>query len=393
MNEPQPAASLPTADPTATQPVAYGDGLHARGCPVVHGSGGEVIVVGHEEARRVAEDAETFSSVVSRFLQIPNGLDGEEHRRFRTLLDTYLDASVVQNLSGGFHAVAREVVAEHLTGETVTVDAVGDLGDTFAVRTMLDWLGWAPELEDRLVAWVKENNDATRSGELERTAAAAAEFDAIIDAAVVPKLAAPGEDVTSRLIEDDSLGRRLTREEVVSILRNWTGGDLSSMSYCIGVLLKALADDPPLQERLRVGVSDAEFEAIVDEVLRRDSPFVSNRRVTTCPVTLGGVEVPEGSQVRLHWTAANRDPEAFENPDGFAPEAHAGKNLVWGAGPHYCPGKALSMVELEAFLTELLRAASVRNPEGEDAQLAAVREIHPVGGWSSLPVTLVRLGG
>lgn len=51
------------------------------------------------------------------------------------------------------------------------------------------------------------------------------------------------------------------------------------------------------------------------------------------------------------------------------------------------------MVELEAFLTELLRAASVRNPEGEDAQLAAVREIHPVGGWSSLPVTLVRLGG
>jgi cytochrome P450 len=393
VNEPQSAAALPTADPTAAEPVAYGDGLHARGCPVVQSPGGEVIVVGHQETRRVAEDAEAFSSAVSRFLQIPNGLDGEEHRRFRVLLDTYLDVSVVQKLSGSFHAVAHDVVAEHLTEETVTVDAVGDLGDAFAVRTMLDWLGWAPELEDRLVAWVKENNDATRSGELERTAAAAAEFDAIIDAAVGPKLADPGEDVTSRLIKDESLGRRLTREEVVSILRNWTGGDLSSMSYCIGVLLKAVADHPPLQERLRAGVGAAEFEAIVDEVLRRDSPFVSNRRVTTCPVTLGGVEVPEGTQVRVHWTAANRDPEAFEDPDGFDPAAHASKNLVWGAGPHYCPGKALSMVELEAFLTELLRAASVRNPGGDKAPPAAVREIHPVGGWSSLPVTLVRLDG
>ena len=90
--------------------------------------------------------------------------------------------------------------------------------------------------------------------------------------------------------------------------------------------------------------------------------------------------------MRIHWTAANRDPVVFADADGFEPDAHADDNLVWGAGPHACPGKALSIVELQAFFEELLAAAEVTSAgEGE-------REVHPVGGWASLPVRLTARG-
>lgn len=293
--------------------------------------GEEVVVTGNALAREVAENPEQFSSGVSRFLQLPNGPDGEKHTEMRALIDRYLTAEEVGQLDPMFREIARELAEKAVSaGE---VDAVGDLGAQYAVRAMTAWLGWPSELNDTLVEWVADNNAATRSGELEHTAAVAERFDDIIRSVVEPLQDNPGDSVTSRLVHDDSLGRRLEFEEIVSVLRNWTAGDLSSMAYCIGVVLDALIRHPELQDRLAGGVSQKEFTAIADEILRADSPFVSNRSVTTCPVSLGGHDLPEGQRVRIHWTAANRDPDVFTDADGFERDAHADENLVWGAGP------------------------------------------------------------
>lgn len=372
-------------DPVGRDPRALGDDLLASParCPVVHTSGGEVLVTGHTEVVEVATDPRRYSSRASTHLQLPNGLDGADHARYRGLVDAYLAPGVVEKHAADFHRIARAVIGEHDLGGTV--DAVQGPGISFAVRAMTAWLGWPGDLEPRLIAWVRENVAATRSGDRDRTAAVAADFDGIIAGVIEHRMADPTafDDVTARLVHDTSLGRPLEPAEIVSVLRNWTGGDLSSMALCIGVVVAALAADEALQDRLRRGVSEAEFTAVIDELLRLDDPFVSNRRVTTCPVTLGGVEVPTGQRVRIHWTAANRDPEAFGTPDAFDPDANAGHNLVWGIGPHACPGRPLSMLELRAFVTELLAAATVR-----PASDAGVRATHPINGWISRPVVL-----
>lgn len=366
-----------------TEPRTYGDALLRDGVKVAK-DGGEVVVAGHDLAREVAEDPQRYSSAVSRFMQLPNGLDGEEHAKVRAMIERYLDAPAVEHLEPTFRELAREIVRDAAAQDSV--DAVGDIGAQYAVRAMTAWLGWPESVDDELVAWVADNNAATRSGELERTAAVAERFDDIIRSVVEPLRENPDDSVTSRLVQDESLGRPLEFEEVVSVLRNWTAGDLSSMAYCIGVIVDALIERPELKDRLAQGVSRAEFTAIVDDILRADSPFVSNRRVTTCPVSLDGVELPEGQKVRIHWTAANRDPETFPDVDGFDPDANAKDNLVWGAGPHACPGKELSVIELQAFTEELCAAADLsRAGDGE-------REVHPVGGWASLPVRLTARG-
>src|SRR5699024_6992987 len=140
---------------------------------------------------------------------------------------------------------------------------------------------------------------------------------------------------------------------------------------------------PEIAERLRIG-SPAEAAAIVDELLRIDDPFVSNRRVTTCPVTLAGQEIGAGVRVLIHWTSANRADPVFRAPDAFDPEGTASDILVYGTGGNVCPGRPLATLELVALMQELLEVAEVR-----PAPTAGEREIAAVGGWAHAPVVLV----
>jgi cytochrome P450 len=125
--------------------------------------------------------------------------------------------------------------------------------------------------------------------------------------------------------------------------------------------------------------------AAVEEILRIDDPFVSNRRVTTRTVSLGGEEIGEGEQVLLNWTAANRDQLVFGDPNRYDPAENAPHNLVFGIGPHVCPGRALTLMELRVMLEELLARTCWIEPSPDRP---AVRETTPVGGWARVPVVL-----
>lgn len=364
------------------------------GAPVAVDASGDWVVLGHAEAARVAGDPDTFSSAVSAHLQVPNGLDGERHAAFRKVIDPFFGPGRMAVLAPVLRSVAEDLVAA-LPRDT-PVDAVADIGSVFAVRAQTRWLGWPADLEPRLLAWMDDNHAATRSGDRSRTADVAASFDAIIEEVVAAKSgggeAAGRPDVTTELLGstvslDGQPARPLGRPEVVSILRNWTGGDLGSIALCVGVVLQGLAAAPALQARMRVA-GRAEKAAIIDELLRRDDPFVSNRRVTTCPVTLGGQQIGAGQRVRIHWTAANRDATVFGDPDAIEPESHADDNLVYGIGPHVCPGRPLATLELAVLIEVLLDACSVALCEG----IPTSREVSPVGGFASAGITLQPLG-
>ena len=147
-------------------------------------------------------------------------------------------------------------------------------------------------------------------------------FDHMIRALLETRRRAPIIDVTGELLGDTVDGRPLTTEEIVSILRNWTAGDLGSLATSVGVLVHFLASWPSIQREVRTLVEAGDQVALVaavEEILRIDDPFVSNRRVATRPVSLGGADMEEGDQVLLNWTAANRDPLVFGDPDRYDP--------------------------------------------------------------------------
>jgi cytochrome P450 len=367
-------------------PRAYTDTLRPLH-GIVRNAQGEWVLLRHALVVQAALDHERFSNAVSSHLQIPNGLDADEHTAYRAALDVFLDAQALAPFHERFRRVAAELLAALPRG--VAVDAVSQLGARYAVRAQSAWLSWPADLEERLVAWVAENHAATRSGDRAWTQRVAQSFDDIIrtvlDHCRGTAREHDAENVTARLMRTEVNGKPLGEAQIVSVLRNWTGGDLGSMALCVGVLLHYLATQPALQSRLRAGVPDAEFDAVIDEILRIDDPFVSNRRVTTCPVTIGGVALPEGARVKLNWTSANRDAAVFGDPDAMDPQRNAPHNLVYGIGKHVCPGRLLATLQMRILLRELLVAtASITL----DAQQPAERAISPVGGWAKLPVVL-----
>ena len=374
---------------------------------VIKNEAGEWVLLRHADVVAAALDDTRFSSQVSRFLQVPNGLDGAEHEHFRALIDSYLSKEALMPYVPVFKKVATELMSELPKGKTL--NAVDDIGAVFAVRAQCTWLGWPAELEPRLLQWMRDNHSASRSKDNATMTQVAQDFDDIIRLVISPyrntdamagmfnaSIAKNSTDVNSvniNSIDMNSItaqlccerinGRELSEAELVSILRNWTGGDLGSIALCVGVIIAYIAQHPE-QVNLWTKASDSELEAIIDEILRIDDPFVSNRRITTCPVSIGAHKLPKGARVQLNWTSANRDEVVFGD-NGFAPEAHAAANLVYGIGKHVCPGRLLATWQLriatQAFLTYF-----------KDLQLAAdfplEREQPPLGGYSNVPVVL-----
>lgn len=342
------------------------------------------VLRGHADVVKAANDPEVFSSAVSRHLQIPNGLDGADHARWRPLVDQWFTSERMAELAPRLRPVADAAVAA--LPRDREVDAVAALGEPYAVRATCTWLGWPLQLEAELLDWMADNHAGSRSGEYTHTAAVAERFDEIIRRLTWGRRDAGADapdDVTTELTRATIEGRELDDLEIVSILRNWTAGDLGSIALCIGVIARTMADRPAIQRAVRAAHDEATLDHAIDEILRIDDPFVSNRRVATHDVTLGDAEIAEGQRVLLHWTDANRDPARFGDPDAFDPAGNAEHNLVYGTGPHVCPGRPLATLELRTITQALLAATSWIDPGGE-----AERELPPLGGFRVAPVVL-----
>lgn len=376
---------IPTWEPLAPEVLADQRGAYDRqraACALARSPRG-VTLFRHADVVAAALDPQTWSSAASSRRVVPNAMDPPEHAPWRALVDGFFAPAQIAALEPRVHAIADAIVAALPRG--TVVDAVAEIGTPFAVRAQTAWLGWQG-IEDELLAWMADNHAATRSGNTARNAAVAATFDEIIRTQLrtrrAPGRAAP-VDPTAALLAATLDGQPLGESDIVSILRNWTAGDLASMAAAVGVVVWFLATHPDVQQALR---SHPEHLALaIDEMLRIDDPFLVNRRVTTRAARVGEHELDAGTRVYLNWTSANRDETVFGDPDTYRPERNAPNNLVYGTGIHACPGRPLATMELMAAVQALFNATTLIDP-APDA--VPERETYPLGGWRRAPVRL-----
>ena len=377
--------SIPTWEPLSEAVLADQRGAYdcmRRACPVARSPRG-VTLFRHTDVVAAAADSATFSSAASVHRNVPNTLDPPEHTAFRAAIDPFFTPERMRMLEPRLRSIAREILSRLPRG--APVDAVIDIGYPFAVCAQADWLGWQG-VEEELLTWMAQNHAATRSTDPSQMAAVAAAFDAIVAAQVRRRRrlggAAP-KDPTTELLQVVVNGQLLADAEIVSILRNWTAGDLGSMAAALGVVVHFLATHPEVQDALRQGSGN--LALAIDEMLRIDDPFLVNRRVTTAATRIAGFALEPGTRIYLNWTSANRDETVFGDPDAYRPPENASRNLVYGTGIHVCPGRPLATLELVVAIQELLSVTA-------RVELAAgampVRETYPLGGWRHLPVRL-----
>jgi cytochrome P450 len=172
---------------------------------------------------------------------------------------------------------------------------------------------------------------------------------------VAAKATDRADDFASALLEiHDEDPEALTQEEIASILFSLSFAGHETTNYLIGNLVRRLLED---RSRWEAVVADRSlFGAAVDETLRYDTSVPAWRRITRRPVTLGGVELPEGAKLFLWLAAAGRDASVFPEPERFdLQRANARHSLAFGKGIHYCIGAALGKLEAALALEGLVR--------------------------------------
>jgi cytochrome P450 len=171
------------------------------------------------------------------------------------------------------------------------------------------------------------------------------------------------EQLTTAMIQpsDDILGaiargiesHALSPGEGGIVLQTLLSAGGESTTSLLGNAVRLLAERQDLQQELRH--QPELIPALVEEMLRLESPFRLHLRSVPRDTVLGDVDIPAGSMVLLLWGAANRDPSVFERPDEVelnrpVPRRH----VAFGRGIHHCVGAPLARLEARIVLSVLL---------------------------------------
>jgi cytochrome P450 len=169
------------------------------------------------------------------------------------------------------------------------------------------------------------------------------------------KVAAPGDDLASDLIaiHAEAPGR-LTLDEIASILFSLSFAGHETTAGLISNTVRRLLEDPSRWDE--IAAQPGLIPMAVEETLRYDPSVAVWRRITTRPVTLAGVDLPQGARLYLWLAAAGRDKAAFAEPDRFdlhRPDAE--RHLAFGKGQHFCLGANFGRLEAQLAIAELAR--------------------------------------
>lgn len=327
----------------------------------------------HADVLRVLRDPANFSSRVSRHVSVPSGMDPPQHGAFRELVESFFSPPRMT----AFEPMCRELVfqlVESLRRDSC-IEWMERAATPLAVDMQCGFLRWPASMQRQLSSWMRENQAAIFAEDQDRLSQLACRFvEAVRD--VVRNRDDSIEDITAELLRANVHGRSLHEDELVSILRNWTAGEVGTMSAAFGIVARYLAENQDLQRLLRAEPHRIPYA--IDEILRIEGPLVSNRRVTTQAVEFDARQIPAGQRITVIWLAANRDGRVFEEPTRFRWNRDRALNLLYGAGLHYCPGAPLARLELRVFVEELL-AATIAIKLGPGSCEPAT---YPAGGYS-----------
>jgi cytochrome P450 len=164
----------------------------------------------------------------------------------------------------------------------------------------------------------------------------------------------PTDDVVSDLAKEVAEGRMSVEECVADCQIVLLGGyETTAKMIALGTCL--LLQHPDALVRVREGGQQA-VSGAVDELVRYLSiGHGGRRRVATADIEVTGGVIRAGDAVVFVDDVANRDPQAFEEPNRLDIGRSCRHHMAFGFGPHRCLGESLGRLELEIALPALLR--------------------------------------
>lgn len=287
-------------------------------------------------------------SVVQNWLMSQNG---EEHRRARSLVARLFTPRALTALEPAIRDVAERLI-NRFTGSardepTDFVSSVAVALPCEVTRLLfgIDVATWRAQVEPLFIGDNVHQQDGFAAVQ-----GLAAYFNGVVDND-------DGQRACGGIIEllraADSSGARLTMAEVIANSVLIVTAAIDTTAGLIANSLLRLIEHPAILAR--VVMDTALITATTEECLRHCPSAPSSTRYASQATIIAGVPVPAGANLFLSFSAANRDPARFENPDRFDIDRAGTASLTFGGGAHFCLGATLARMEAKIALETLFR--------------------------------------
>ncbi|WP_335933804.1 cytochrome P450 family protein [Streptomyces sp. PTD5-9] len=315
-------------------------------------------------------------------------VDGDDHRRLRTLVAQALTVKRVERLRPRVEALTAaglDRLAALAEGGR-PVDLKAEFAYPLPMNVISELMGVDSADHPRLKELFEQFfSTQTPPEEVPRMMA---DLGALFTKIVDGKRENPGDDLTSALIAASEDGDRLTGEEIVNTLQLIIAAGHETTISLIVNAVAALQTHPG--QRARVLSGEVPWENVIEETLRWSTPTSHVLfRFAAEDVEVGDRILPKGEALIVSFGALGRDegqhgPTAGEFDVTRTPNRH----IAFGHGPHVCPGAALSRLEAGVALPALYE----RFPDLELAVPASELRNKPVVTQNDLYELPVRLG-
>jgi cytochrome P450 len=292
------------------------------------------------------------------WVEIMNSKNDEDHRRIRNTVARDFTPRAIETHSERIADIA-ERMADRLLNAARMSGGVADLWSDYAVpvtgRVSSGLVGIPEDDVERVAEW---SIDLARAflpfmspEQRARADAAAAAFVAYVDDMLEARRLQPADDIASRLLADPHAAD-LSATELRALVANlvFAGIDTTAKAITTGVF--HLLEHGKYAE---VVADPAIIPTAVSELLRFLPPSPVLARFVPDDLVCQHVQLHAGQIASPDLMAACRDPSRYPNPDALDLRRDPGKQLAFGAGPHYCLGAHLAKLQLSIALRTLAR--------------------------------------
>jgi cytochrome P450 len=329
----------------------------------------------------LSSDPAQIRSFASMIMMDPPG-----HDRLRALVSRVFTPRAVQALE----PMVREVVDgfADAIGDATEFDGVADLSAPFPVEIISRILGVPAADRQQIRHWLDRSlhREPGDMAPTEDGRQAGIESGAYFYGLVQEKRRNPADDMLSRLTQvevdrDDGSTTQLDDVEIAGFASLLGGAGAETVTKLVGNAFVLFARHP---EQWQMVVDDPDaIPWAVEEILRYLPPSQYQGRFSVQDSEWRGEALPAGYPVLLLTGAANRDPDAYPEPDRFDITRKPGQALGFGLGIHSCLGAALARMESRFALEAMVR----RWPRFTvDEDRTSRVHMSNVAGYASVPV-------
>ena len=281
-------------------------------------------------------------------------IDPPDHTRVRRLMSYAFTPAAIDAMLRTVERVADDLIGA--LPDEGPFELIHDVAKPFPVAVIAGILG-VPERDfadlERWSFAISEIVEMTITHrQLMKAEEGCAAFKEYLIEFVARRRREPGDGLVDRLLAAERETGALSEAELIhNIMLVFVAGHETTTNL-IGNGVFCLLTHPGELARLRADPSL--LPTAVEEILRYESPANATPRCAHEDIEIGGKVIRKGELVMCLLGAANRDPDAFRDPDRFNIMRDPNPHESFGGGPHYCIGAPLARVEGRVALAKLL---------------------------------------